>query len=579
MRVVLAFARTYPRQTLAVLLALSVAGAVEGVSLTALLPALSAATRDGAAPETGVGGLVVQGLRRLGVHPDVTSLLLVLVLGTALTSLIGLGAKRQVGYTVAQVATDLRLELLRSLLAARWEYYIRQPIGRLANAMSFEADAAARSYLNAASMTAAAVQAGAYVWVAMLVSWQATVVYVAAAVVIAVLLQGLVRVTRRAGKKQTKMMSRLMAGLTDSLQSVKPLKAMARENLADRVLVAKTLELNTALRRQIISKEGRRALQQPLLMALVAVGAWGGLVIWELPMAQVLMLVLLLAKVLGSFGRVQEAYQDLVTSESAYWSLRRALDEARREPEAQGGGLAPHFARELHLDAVDFAYGRNPVLRDCSLAIPFGSLTTLTGHSGAGKTTVLDLIVGLVRPVDGSIRVDGVDLADVDLRGWRRLIGYVPQENLLLHDSVLRNVTLDDPEVGVADVEFALRAAGAWDFVTRLPEGVHTPVGERGSRLSGGQRQRITIARALAHRPRLLILDEATTALDPATESALCATLDRLRGSVTMLTISHQPALVATADRVYRIEKGRAFLEADRPDLRERERRGAAPPG
>jgi ATP-binding cassette subfamily C protein len=174
------------------------------------------------------------------------------------------------------------------------------------------------------------------------------------------------------------------------------------------------------------------------------------------------------------------------------------------------------------------------------------------------------------------VRIDDVDLADLDLRAWRRMIGYVPQENLLLHDSVLRNVTLDDPEVSEADVEYALRAAGAWDFVASLPEGVHTLVGERGSRFSGGQRQRITIARALAHRPRLLILDEATASLDPTTEAALCETLAGLRGSVTILTISHQPALVATADRVYRVEKGRASLEADRPELRAPARRGAA---
>jgi len=155
----------------------------------------------------------------------------------------------------------------------------------------------------------------------------------------------------------------------------------------------------------------------------------------------------------------------------------------------------------------------------------------------------------------------------------------VPQENWLLHDTVARNVTLGDAALGAADVEYALRAAGAWDFVAALPDGAATVVGERGARFSGGQRQRIMIARALAHRPRLLILDEATASLDPATEAALCETLAALRGEITILAISHQRALVDTADRVYRVEKGRAELEIDRPALREAEaslHRGAA---
>ena len=144
------------------------------------------------------------------------------------------------------------------------------------------------------------------------------------------------------------------------------------------------------------------------------------------------------------------------------------------------------------------------------------------------------------------------------------MIGYVPQENLLLHDTIARNVTLGDPELGPADIEYALRAAGAWPFVEGLPDGIRTVAGERGARFSGGQRQRIMIARALAHRPRLLILDEATASLDPATEAAVCESLAGLHGQVTILAISHQRALVEAADRVYRLEKGRVLLESDR---------------
>jgi ATP-binding cassette subfamily C protein len=140
------------------------------------------------------------------------------------------------------------------------------------------------------------------------------------------------------------------------------------------------------------------------------------------------------------------------------------------------------------------------------------------------------------------------------------MIGYVPQETLLLHDTVLANVTLGDPELSEKDAEQALRAAEAWEFVKAMPQGMHSTVGERGAKLSGGQRQRIAIARALVQKPKLLILDEPASALDPDSEAAICETLAQLRGGITILAISHQPALMKVADRAYQVQDCTAFL-------------------
>jgi ATP-binding cassette subfamily C protein len=564
MRAILAFLRAYPRQSALVLAALFVAGTLEGISMTALLPVFTLALQQGPADASGVGGIALRVLGWTGFAPTLTSLLALVVIGIAATSAVALLARREIGYTVAQVATDLRLQLLRSLIAARWEYYLRQPVGKLGNAMATETTAASQVYLNATTMIASVIQTVVYSGIAFAVSWKVTAAYVAAALVIAIAMHSMVRITKRAGKRSTKVMTQLMTGLYDTLQSVKPLKAMGREYLADGVLAAQTLELNTATRRMIVSREGRKAVQQPIVAIMMAVGTWVGVELWGLPMATVLVLMILLSRTLFNFGKVQSDYQDLVSNEGFYWSLRRTLDEAAREVEEVGGAVPPTFEREVALEQVEFAYAGVGVLDGCSMQIPFGSFASIVGPSGAGKTTLIDLIVGLVRPQRGSIRLDGVDLEDVDLRAWRRMIGYVPQENLLLHDTVARNVSLGDAEVTPADVEYALRAAGAWSFVADLPEGVETVVGERGARFSGGQRQRIMIARALAHRPRLLILDEATASLDPPTEAAVCETLAGLRGEVTILAISHQRALVDAADRVYRLEQGAVTIESDR---------------
>ena len=209
---------------------------------------------------------------------------------------------------------------------------------------------------------------------------------------------------------------------------------------------------------------------------------------------------------------------------------------------------------------MDFGYGRHPVLTKLSLTIDAGAFTTLIGSSGSGKTTIVDLAIGLIRPDAGTITLDGKPLQEVDIQAWRRMIGYVPQDTILLHDTIMRNVTLGDPTLQQADVEWALQAAGASDFVAALPDGLETVVGERGGKLSGGQRQRVVIARALVNKPRLLILDEATSALDHESEDAIRRTLENLTGQLSILAISHNRALVHAASRVYYLQAGKAQL-------------------
>lgn len=570
MRLLITFARAYPRHSALTLLSLLLAGLVEGIGLSALLPLLNIASSQtitgqqapDSDPES--GDMLKEILSTLGLDPTIGVLLLIIVTGIVLKSGLLLLAKRQVGYTVAHVATDLRLALIRTLLSTRWEYYLRQSVGSLANAMATEATRASKAYLYGTTVISLLIQAIVYAGVALFISWEATLLSLAAGSILLYGLNRLIRITRKAGKRQTILLKSLLARLTDNLQSVKPLKAMARENVADSLLKTDIHKLNKALRKEVFSSEALAAFQEPMLAAIVAIGIYGALIHWGLSLTTVMVLVFLLARVLTQLGKVQRQYQKMVSCESAYWSLQETIREAQQEHESAPGRLLPRLEQAIRLDRVNFTYQDTQVLRNTSLAIPAGSLTVLIGASGAGKTTVLDLVTGLLRPQQGEVWIDDVPLGQIDLRGWRRMIGYVPQEILLFHDTILHNVTLGDPELGEADAEQALQAAGAWEFVADMGQGIHSIVGERGARLSGGQRQRIAIARALVHKPKLLILDEATSALDPESETAICTTLRQLQGEFTILAISHQPALIQVADRVYRLQSGMAILEPNR---------------
>jgi ATP-binding cassette subfamily C protein len=330
-------------------------------------------------------------------------------------------------------------------------------------------------------------------------------------------------------------------------------------------LEKKTNRLNKALQKQVFNKEALKAFQEPLMTILLAVGLYVVLVYWQLPMATVMILVYLSAQLLRQLNKIQERYQEMAMFESAYWSLHDTIQEVRQEKEQTVGEIKPALKREIRFDEVSFAYGENWVLRNVSIAFPVGMISAIIGPSGSGKTTVVDLMTGLLRPQQGEIWVDDLPLAKVDIRRWRRMIGYIPQETILLHDTIYNNVTLGDDHLDEESTLKALRAAGAWEFVKNMPQGMHSMVGERGGKLSGGQRQRIAIARALVNEPEILILDEATSALDPEAESAICDTLLQLRGQLTILAISHQPALLTITDHAYRVREGAGQVVAIDP--------------
>ncbi len=561
---------------------LLLSGLAEGIGIAALLPVLSAGVEQQATSPTAaqpgsdaVSEAVRSMLELLHIPITLPALLATVVVAIFLKACFRWLAMRHAGYSVAKVARDMRERLINALMRVRWSYFTSQPTGYFPNAISTEAQRAAGSYRRACSALAGAIQIPIYAALIVLISWKIALASVALGAIAAGILASFLSVSRRAGDAQTDSMKSLLARLTDALQSVKPIKAMGREEKFGELVRDDIAALQEAEQRQVVAAESLRSFQEPVLILIIAVGLLGAVTWGAVTFAEILVIAFLFHRLAGRFHFVQLEYEVLVVGESAFWSLDALTREAEAMAEpAPGTRTPPPLKDRLDVESVSFSYGERPILSDVSLHVPAGAFVAIVGPSGAGKTTILDLVAGLYRPDSGEIFVDGVPLGELDMRAWRRRIGYVPQDTILFHDTVLRNVWVSGDDADPARVRVALEQADAWNFVEALPEGVDTVIGERGSKLSGGQRQRLAIARALLGSPRLLMLDEATTALDPATEAAIMRTLGRLRGDVTILAISHQHALRGVADLVYELDQG--SLTRDPRPRESRESLGAA---
>ena len=277
-------------------------------------------------------------------------------------------------------------------------------------------------------------------------------------------------------------------------------------------------------------------------------------------------------KLLPSVNKISSYFAAIVHNAVV---IEKVRDEYREMQETKlSGGQSKESAaknrektisleKEISVEHLEFSYPNTEeaVIRDANVVIPKNCSAAFIGPSGAGKTTFVDLILGILTPQKGSICVDGTDIHEA-LRSWHEKIGYIPQTIYMLDDTIRNNIAFGDAgEIDDARVWEALRQAQLEDFIKGLEDGLDTVIGEAGVRLSGGQRQRIGIARALYRRPEVLVLDEATSALDNETEAAVMEAIDRLQGKMTMFIIAHRLSTIQNCDIVYKVENGQVTVD------------------
>ncbi|MFM9072199.1 MAG: ABC transporter ATP-binding protein [Cyanobium sp.] len=333
-------------------------------------------------------------------------------------------------------------------------------------------------------------------------------------------------------------------------------------------------EINARGQVRLNSINGPITLVLPILM--IAGIAWLSIVFFGERSSGVLpslvTFVVALQRLNGSIGGLSDLFLARKANSANLNVLNRFLNVSDKQFRRSTGLPYQGIHQQIKLENVELRYSPElaPALQSINITIPKGHTVALVGSSGAGKSSIADLLAGLYEPSNGCIRIDETDLRDIEPTTWQQRIGVVSQDTFLFNATIADNITFGTPSASSADVEFACQQAQADRFIAKLPDGYSTLVGERGYRLSGGQRQRISLARAILRNPDLLILDEATSALDTESERLVQQAIDQFDRKHTILVIAHRLSTIVNADRIYVLDQGKVIEEGNHHELLEK---------
>lgn len=544
------------RRFWAALALMVIGGAVSGATVLLLVPLVQAAGLDVAS------GQETSGLFQAVQTLTGGALALPVALGLLLAAVVAQGGLRWAEVQTQTIVTQdvmlaIRQRLARRIFETEWVALSRRRSADLLEAMTRQVDRVGYAAHDVLGLAAAVVTTSIYVTLALWVSAEMTALVLVSGGGLSLALRGRRRDANAIGEALTSADRAFYREVEASLASLKLARTFdaTDRQLADLDAAARPLrDVHVRLAGHPASV---RLWFDSGIAAILCVSAYLGLTSLAMQPAELFVLLVLFMRLAPHLSLLQVYYQTLVTGLPAFEAVSRLEDELRAAAMPPIGAATPHrFRGGVALRGVTFSYGREPVLDNVTIEVPSGATVALVGASGAGKTTVADLVLGLLRPGQGDVIVDGQPLSRDLESAWRRAVGYVPQDAFLFHDSIRRNLIWAKPGATDDEVIAALQHASA-DFVLRLPDGLDTLVGDRGALLSAGQRQRLALARALLREPALLVLDEATSALDSENERAIQRALSSLHGRVTVLLIAHRLSTVREADHIYVLDGGR----------------------
>lgn len=505
--------------------------------------------------------------------PEIFQLCILLGIYIALVALKALLTKTlavQDAELVQGYTAELRIRFYEAVAHAPWERFIGYKRSELLD--TFVTETARVSYAASIStrLLSLAITSIVNVCVALWMSVPLTLGVAVLGGAFWAMFRPLMRLSKEYGKRLTRTNEIFFSEISNQINGIKEIRGYGIEEEQHGIFCRVTDDYkNTNIEYAAIAAKPQMVLSIGSAAALVVVFL-AAMQIFHVSLGRMAVLVYVFGKLWPNFSTAQNYIQTLTATEPVFLELNMVMEElqesaANRPMEKNGGEQNEEtlpvmpFRREIKMEKVHFQYRSSEVsvLDDITCSLPFGEITAFVGRSGAGKSTMVDLILGFLTPTQGRIMIDGQELVGSCIRSWQKNVSYIPQDPMLLNDTVRENLLRFHPKASEAEMVAALKKSLAWDFVQKLPKGIDTVIGDQGLRLSGGERQRIVLARALLGGPKLLVLDEATSALDYESERMIADCIRLLRGKVTVLLVAHRLSSIQIADHVLVIEDGR----------------------